>query len=208
MKFVIIFFSLFFLLIIERNSSIQIFQYLLTNFIYKISCIFMTITMSTTMTLKKSVHLIWHLLMGDNFSPPCLLWVISHGKVPFMYFISESSNFISQDIRNSSIQIFQYLLTNFIYKISCIFCNIIIFWGRNRFLKFIQIEECISSIHMKNYTFVVLCSTLKKDEISQTNQEKKKWKKYDDKFHVPKDWKQKFPFFVMIFNVTANHPWR
>ena len=58
----------------------------------------MTITMSTTMTLKKSVHLIWHLLMGDNFSPPCLLWVISHGKVPFMYFISESSNFISQDI--------------------------------------------------------------------------------------------------------------
>lgn len=59
---------------------------------------FMTIIMSKTMTLKKSVHLIWHLLMGDNFSPPCLLSVISHGKVPYMYFISESSNFISQDI--------------------------------------------------------------------------------------------------------------
>ena len=71
--------------------------------------------------------------------------------------------------RNSSIQIFQYLLTNFIYKISCIFCNIVIFWRRNRFLKFIQIEECISSIQMKNYTFVVLCSTLKKDEISHTH---------------------------------------
>ena len=77
--------------------------------------------------------------------------------------------FFSLDIeRNSSIQICHYLLTNFIYKISCIFCNIIIFWGRNRFLKFIQIEECISSIHMKNYTFVVLCSTLKKDEISHS----------------------------------------
>ena len=68
--------------------------------------------------------------------------------------------------RNSSIPICHYLLTNFIYRISCILCNIVIFWGRNRFLnlKNVYLLFTWKIIHL-------LCSAplWKKDEISHTH---------------------------------------